>query len=420
MSHPIHLRTRVFRMTASYAVLLLVITAGLSWRADRAQKRWSHLIRTETRAIAALEELLRAQNSFLARIDSQSGMSAEPLRGYVAVRQLLASPALTGIELAPVRGAMERFERTLEEDSKRIAEGGRADRRLLDLRSAGISRLIQSSIDREKSEVERELPSLDAESRNILLTGLGTVWIIIILSFAVTRMTLARVVRPLEELSDALERIAGGDLDARAQAGGDFEIAALGRSFNRMAGALIASQSEMRRRARTDDLTMLPNFRAFRERLESEIERASRYPGRFGLLVLDLDRFKQYNDRFGHLAGNEALQRVSRVIRETVRTVDFPARFGGEEFAVIVPQIDEDALRAIAERIRRNIETLPPAAGADGITVSIGASIYPIDGLRSKELFIAADARLYEAKEAGRNRVVSPAPVQKVAAPDRT
>ena len=90
---------------------------------------------------------------------------------------------------------------------------------------------------------------------------------------------------------------------------GDLEIAKLGTAFNRMA-------DELKARARTDDLTGLPNFRAFRERIDAEIERASRYPENFGILVLDLDRFKKYNDSFGHLAGNEALQRVARRLNE--------------------------------------------------------------------------------------------------------
>lgn len=397
-------------MTTSYAVVLLSISTGLSWRANVSQQRWSRLIRTETRAISALEELLRAQNAFLARHDGESDRAARTDRAlnYVAVRQLLAAPALAGVELAPLRAAMDRFDRILLDDSELTARGGHADQRLLRAQSAEISRMIQLSIDRQKREVERELPSLDGDSRDLLLTGVGISWIVVILSFAVARLTLAQVVRPIEELSAASERIARGELDARAQAGGDFEVAALGQSFNRMADALTASHAELEKRARTDDLTMLPNFRAFRERLDSEIDRASRYPERFGVLVLDLDRFKQYNDRFGHLAGNEALQRVSRVIRETVRTVDFPARYGGEEFAVIVPQITAEALQTIAERIRRNVEGLPAAATGGAVTVSIGAAIYPIDGTRPKELFIAADTRLYEAKEAGRNRVVAP------------
>lgn len=409
MSHPIHLRTRVFLMTASYAVVLLSITTGLSWRANVSQQRWSRLIRTETRAIAALEEVLRAQNAFLARRDGESDRAtrADRARNYVAVRQLLAAPALAGVELAPLHAAMDRFEDILRDDAQLTTRGGRADQRPLRAQSAEISRMIQSSIDREKSDVERELPSLDGDSRDMLLTGVGTAWIVVILSFAVARLTLAKVVRPIEELSAASERIAGGDLEARAQPGGDFEVAGLGQSFNRMADALTASHAELEKRARTDDLTTLPNFRAFRERLDAEIDRASRYPERFGVLVLDLDRFKQYNDRFGHLAGNEALQRISRVIRETVRTVDFPARYGGEEFAVIVPQITADALRAIAERIRKNIEALPATTGGGVVTVSIGAAIYPTDGAKPEDLFSAADACLYQAKEAGRNRVVT-------------
>jgi diguanylate cyclase (GGDEF)-like protein len=410
MSHDgIHLRTRVFLMTASYAVVLLSITTGLSWRANVSQQRWSRLIRTEARAIAALEEVMRAQNAFLARreVEKDRAARAEGKRDYVAVRQLLAAPALAGIELAPLRAAMDHFENFLRDDAQLTTRGGRADQRPLRALSAEISLMIQSSIDREKREVERELPSLDGDSRDMLLTGLGTAWIVVILSFAVARLTLATVVRPIEELSAASERIAGGDLEARAQPGGDFEVAALGHSFNRMADALTASHAELEKRARTDDLTMLPNFRAFRERLDSEVHRASRYPEKFGVLVLDLDRFKRYNDRFGHLAGNDALQRVSRVIRETVRSVDFPARYGGEEFAVIVPQITPGALAAIAERIRKNIEELPAAADGAMVTVSIGAAIYPIDATTPEELFEAADSRLYQAKEAGRNRVVT-------------
>jgi diguanylate cyclase (GGDEF)-like protein len=181
--------------------------------------------------------------------------------------------------------------------------------------------------------------------------------------------------------------------------GGDLEVAKLGVAFNRMA-------DELNARARTDDLTSLPNFRAFRERIDVEIARAIRYAQRFGVLVLDLDRFKQYNDRFGHLAGNDTLQRVAQVIRETVRAVDFPARYGGEEFAVIVPLADAGALARLAERIRANVEALPAPENGAQVTISIGAAIHPADGASAEALFHTADERLYEAKRLGRNRVV--------------
>ena len=240
-------------------------------------------------------------------------------------------------------------------------------------------------------------------SRALMSANLAIAWIIVMVSFAAVQVTLRKVVRPLEDLSRAADRIAAGDLAARAPVAGDYEIASLGVALNRMA-------DELRAHARTDDLTALPNFRAFRERIDDEIERASRYGERFGVLVLDLDRFKKYNDTYGHLAGTEALQRVARVMRDAVRSVDFPARYGGEEFAVIVPQIDTPSLAAIAERIRAGVEVLPAPRDGAPVTVSIGAAIYPDDGADADALFAAADERLYSAKRGGRNRVVTPRP----------
>src|SRR5437764_10586109 len=238
-------------------------------------------------------------------------------------------------------------------------------------------------------------------SRAMMPATLAVAWILVMCSFAAVQVTLRKVVRPLEELSRAADRIAEGDLAARAPVAGDYEIASLGVALNRMA-------DELRAHARTDDLTALPNFRAFRERIDDEIARASRYDERFGILVLDLDRFKKYNDTHGHLAGNDALQRVALVMREAVRGVDFPARYGGEEFAVIVPQVDGRSLAAIAERIRAGVEALPAPPDGATVTVSIGGAMFPDDGANVDALFQAADERLYRAKREGRNRVVTP------------
>jgi len=239
-------------------------------------------------------------------------------------------------------------------------------------------------------------------SRDLLWAGLAAAWIVAMCSFAAVQITLRRVVRPLEDLSRAAEKIAEGDLEARAPVSGDLEIAKLGTSFNHMA-------DKLRAHARTDDLTDLPNFRAFRERIDAEIDRAIRYPEQFGVLVLDLDHFKLYNDRHGHLAGNDALQRVARALRIAVRAVDFPARYGGEEFAVILPQIEAAALAIIAERVRASVESIPAPANGEALTISIGGAMFPSDGKTVDELFHAADERLYEAKRGGRNRAITPA-----------
>jgi diguanylate cyclase (GGDEF)-like protein len=243
-------------------------------------------------------------------------------------------------------------------------------------------------------------------SRSLLWAWLSVAWIVAMCSFAAVQITLRRVVRPLEDLARAAEKIADGDLNAHAPVAGDLEIARLGVSFNNMA-------DKLRAHARTDDLTGLPNFRAFRERIDAEIERAIRYPEQFGVLVLDLDRFKLYNDRHGHLAGNDALQRVARALRIAVRMVDFPARYGGEEFAVIVPQIDAQSLAVIAERVRASVEAIPAPAGGEAVSISIGGALFPSDGKTVDELFHVADERLYEAKRAGRNRAITPAPTRR-------
>jgi diguanylate cyclase (GGDEF)-like protein len=381
------LRTRVLLLTGVFTLALFGITFGLSWRARLAQERWTRLVSVETKAVAVLEELIRAQNGFAARFAA----GAESPRRYRVVVQLLDDGSLARVDVTPLRGRVRAYRELLHEPSPRPEDLAATSQAIVDE--------AQSIIASRKGEIARQLPALERETRWMMSSGLAAAWIVALLSFAAVQTTLRKVVKPIEELSAAAHRIAEGDLAARAPVGGDREIATLGAAFNRMA-------DELKARARTDELTSLPNFRAFRERIDEEIERADRYPSPFGILVLDLDRFKKYNDTFGHLAGNEALRRVAKTIRETVRAVDFSARYGGEEFAVIAPQVDPVALHAIAERIRANVEDLPAPPGGAAVTVSIGAALFPFDGVTAEALFAAADRRLYEAKKGGRNRVV--------------
>jgi diguanylate cyclase (GGDEF)-like protein len=382
------LRTRVLLLTGAFAVALFAIAFGLSWRARIAQERWTRLISVETKAVAALEELIRAQNGFHARFLS----GHETADRYRMVTQLLREQSLDHVDAGTLRGRVKAFRALLDDPETRRED--------LDVTSHAIVADAQAIIFARRAEIARQLPALERETTDMMSSGLAVAWILMLLSFAAVQITLRKVVKPIEELSAAADRVAAGDLTARAPVAGDHEIATLGIAFNRMA-------DELKARARTDELTSLPNFRAFRERIDAELDRADRYPERFGVLVLDLDRFKKYNDTFGHSAGNDALRRVSQSIRETVRTVDFAARYGGEEFAVIVPQVDRAALTTIAERVRTNIEALPAPPDGASVTVSIGAAVYPDDAKDRDALFQAADARLYEAKKAGRNRVVS-------------
>jgi diguanylate cyclase (GGDEF)-like protein len=385
MTRRTRLRSRVWLLTIAFALVLFGITFGLSWRAQVAQDRWSRLVGVETRAIATLEELIRAQNAYRAHAITRNALN------YRIVAQLLESESLSTIDTSALRRRMTTFRAALADATSQPDE--------IDIESQRVVAEAQRMIDERKREIANQLPMLERESRELMTAGLAVAWIVVICSFAAVQVTLRKVVRPIENLARAADRIAAGDLGARAQVAGDLEIASLAEAVNHMA-------DELKAHARTDELTNLPNFRAFRERIELEIERASRYPEHVGILILDLDRFKKYNDTYGHLAGNDALQRVARVIREAVRTVDFPARYGGEEFAVIVPQIDNASLSAIAERIREGIEMMPAPKDGAQLTVSIGASIFPDDGGAVDVLFRVADERLYAAKKAGRNRVV--------------
>ena len=382
-----HLRTRVLLLTGAFTLALFAIAFGLSWRARLAQQRWTRLIAIETRAVATLEELVRAQNGFRARFLN----AQEPPERYRVVEQLLGDDSLDRIDLGVLHARVDAFRTIINEPAPLAAD--------VESTSALIVAEAQQIVAARKQEIGRQLPALERETTSMMSSGLAVAWIVALLGFAAVQITLRKVVRPIEELSVAADRVAAGDLTARAPVAGDHEIATLGVAFNRMA-------DELKARARTDDLTGLPNFRAFRERIDAELDRADRYPERFGVLVLDLDRFKKYNDSYGHLAGNDALRRVARSIRETVRAVDFPARYGGEEFAVIVPQVDGPSLAAIAERVRVNIEKLPAPPDGSVVTVSIGAALFPDDGGDREALFRTADERLYEAKRAGRNRVV--------------
>ncbi len=153
----------------------------------------------------------------------------------------------------------------------------------------------------------------------------------------------------------------------------------------------------------TDPLTDMLNRRYIEERLTEEVKRSNRHGFPMSFMMLDVDDFKGYNDSFGHLAGDDALKLVAQVIRDTVRAADVAARFGGEEFSILLPQTNGDEAAAIAERIRYNVEhTEFPHRR---VTLSIGIASCSAELCSSVDLVSAADKALYQAKEAGRNQV---------------
>ena len=147
----------------------------------------------------------------------------------------------------------------------------------------------------------------------------------------------------------------------------------------------------------TDPLTGLSNYRKFIDVLDGEIRRADRTDRPFAILFVDVDKLKLINDNLGHIAGNQALCRVANALRGSCRSIDTVARFGGDEFAMILPEAEEKAAHIVAERIANRL-----AHDRDGptITVSVGVAVYPTNGNRKESLMNAADSDLYKAKAA--------------------
>jgi diguanylate cyclase (GGDEF)-like protein len=176
----------------------------------------------------------------------------------------------------------------------------------------------------------------------------------------------------------------------------------------------------VQRQAVTDELTALPNHRRFQELLTTEMDQVRRYHYSVGVIMLDVDDFKQVNDTYGHPQGDIVLAEVARVVRESSRETDTPARYGGEEMAVILPHTDLQGAYAIAERVRTAIAALEiPLVETGGllrVTASLGVAAYA-DGNKDA-LIAAADAALYVAKRQGKNRTISGAAAAAAAAAD--
>jgi diguanylate cyclase (GGDEF)-like protein len=161
--------------------------------------------------------------------------------------------------------------------------------------------------------------------------------------------------------------------------------------------------------SRIDGLTELYNYTFFQQLLKTEVERAGRYGHQLSLLMIDIDNFKGYNDAYGHPAGDDALRRLARVMSRAVRGCDYIARYGGDEFVVVLPETDQSEARTIGERLRTLVSKTTFDGAREGgefeITVSVGLATYPKDAQTKEDLVKRADQALYQAKSKNRNNL---------------
>ena len=158
-------------------------------------------------------------------------------------------------------------------------------------------------------------------------------------------------------------------------------------------------------RAATDALSGLPNQRACQDNLKRMVAHASRAVSTISAVLLDLDHFKQINDRFGHGAGDDVLAAVGETLNSALRASDFAGRYGGEEFLILLPDTDSEGAIDAAEKVRAAIAMIDVPQVDREITASLGVAVFPTDALDADTLVRMADRALYAAKGAGRNRV---------------
>lgn len=257
----------------------------------------------------------------------------------------------------------------------------------------------------------------------------------VLLSLLLALWFAGRATQPLDGLRDTVHRLGRGELDARHVMGGPQEVDQLGQVINLIADQLELGRDELAREkkdvtqqvtgrtrelqqanrllmdiANRDALTGLANRRRLELELERHISLSKRTGVPLAVVMMDLDRFKQYNDTAGHLAGDTLLQNVAHNLRGRARSTDILVRWGGDEFCILVPGTSQEGAVAAAEgfvdAVVKAAKTSPLPEGTELVGASAGVACYPGDGDDGTALISRADEALYHAKETGRGRVV--------------
>lgn len=242
--------------------------------------------------------------------------------------------------------------------------------------------------------------------RNIFYAMVCIFLVVLVVGMLVFGKCAGYITRSLERLVDAVLTVQEGRWPEKFQVTKEDEIGVLQVAFNEMTETLQTSQQRLLAMVDLDPLTNLENHRCFKESLQREITRCAASKETASLLVIDVDNFNTYNSSFGHHVGDEALKLVADILRETAPEFAILSRYGGEEFAVLLPLYNIDQAMSLAEKIRNKVKEVFAEKDIPCITVSIGGAEYQANTTEPEGLLLAAEIAMNRAKQLGRDRIV--------------
>jgi diguanylate cyclase (GGDEF)-like protein len=425
-------------------MILALVAGGSAWQ-----------VRAQQSDLAAMEEHA-ITHSLIQDAQLRSQVSAAGFQRYITVGD---EPQIAGDEnLLPeirsnVAGALESLTQALAQTQTRGDEEQIARLNEISAEAGSLALGVEQAIAlRQTGGVQAQVPALEAmvlpfrqyednlaeaaEAEFQKASDLRTkadaagdlaLWLLIIsgavgafIGLAASILIARSIIGPLSSLEETAIAVSEGDLSARAPATGPRELAHLGAVLNHMMSTVETHTEELRRanqeleerhlqltdartQAATDPLTGLGNHRAFHKRIRDEIAGAEDTGVSVGLILFDIDNFKGFNDSLGHLAGDEILRSLAVTLNGAIKRED-AYRYGGDEFAVLIPATDLKGSTRAAERLRLAVEKMSTGNGQK-LTVSLGVASFPDMAASAEELIYRADMAMYWAKSTGKNRV---------------
>ena len=411
-------------------IILIGVVASATWQASVHQSDLAELehhsntasLLQTAEANAAISGLLlqryviSGEETYVAEVQDHADAA------QASMNEALALGSVTELDGAYATGTL------LVQDAARVSQlrqsGNIAEAEALIEQIVPLFREYRIELETHANEELAEVASLREQANStarltvVLLVASGAIGVVLVVGggFLLVRS----IITPLAALKDTARRASAGDLSARAPTFGPSELAHLGVVLNGMMDAVEQNTEKLRHaneelrdrhrqltdarsQAASDPLTGLGNHRAFHKQLEEEVEAARESGGSLGLIVIDIDGFKDVNDTQGHQAGDEVLRSVADALSEVAGKQN-SYRYGGDELAILVPGADRTVTTELATRIRAAVADVP-VEGAPGVTASVGVALFPESASTAKELVYRADMAMYNAKATGKNRV---------------